>query len=122
MPEKRSDRAAYWYQKAIGYLPCYVKARVHLAEIYLKDGRPGDAEALLMPAVSSGDREVAWRLADVLVAMGRLTEADVQMEAARFGFQGILEKHLLAFADHGASSIPAVATMVSEPSSLRAST
>ena len=70
MPEKRSDRAAYWYQKAIGYLPCYVKARVHLAEIYLKDGRPGDAEALLMPAVSSGDPEVAWRLADVLAQWG----------------------------------------------------
>jgi hypothetical protein len=75
---------------------------VRIKKIYLKDGHPGDAEALLMPAVSSGDAEVAWRLADVLVAMGRLAEADVQLEAARFGFQGILEKHLLAFADHGA--------------------
>ena len=38
-----------WYRKAIEYLPCYVKARVHLAEIYLQFGRTADAEALLTP-------------------------------------------------------------------------
>ena len=35
-------------------------------------GRANDAEALLVPAVPSGDPEVHWRLADVMVAMGRL--------------------------------------------------
>ena len=38
------------------------KARVHLAEIYSSSGRAGDAEALLIPAISSGDPEVRWRL------------------------------------------------------------
>ena len=50
VPEPQPSRAAQWYRKAIEYLPCYVKARVHLAEIYLRDEKVGDAEALLIPA------------------------------------------------------------------------
>jgi hypothetical protein len=73
-----------------------------LAEIYATSGRPGDAEVLLIPAVATGDPEVYWRLADVLAAQGRLREAHIQMQAARSGFESLLGKHLLAFADHGA--------------------
>jgi tetratricopeptide (TPR) repeat protein len=102
VPEPQSERAARWYQKAIEYLPCYVKARVHLSEIYLRSGKARDAEALLAPAVSSGDPEVNWRLADVLAAMERPEEAEAQMQAARSGFENLLDKYLLAFADHGA--------------------
>ncbi|KGT79547.1 hypothetical protein MA20_11770 [Bradyrhizobium japonicum] len=94
--------AACWYQRAIGYLPGYVKARVHLAEIYASLGRTSDAQVLLLPALSSHDPEVRWRFADVLVAQGRLEEASRQLEAARFGFDQILGKHPLAFADHAA--------------------
>jgi hypothetical protein len=100
--EPQPERAARWYQKAIEYLPCYVKARVHLSEIYLRSGKARDAEALLAPAVSSGDPEVNWRLADVLAAMERPEEAEAQMQAARSGFENLLDKYLLAFADHGA--------------------
>jgi tetratricopeptide (TPR) repeat protein len=102
VPETQSSRAVHWYRKAIEYLPCYVKARVHLAEIYLQHQRTEDAEALLIPALSSGDPEVCWRLADVMVATGRVADADKQMQAARSGFEVLLGKHLLAFADHGA--------------------
>jgi hypothetical protein len=102
VPETQSSRAAQWYQKAIEYLPCYVKARVHLAEIYSSYSRTDDAEALLIPATASGDPEVCWRLADVMNANGRLSDAEVQMQAARSGFELLLRKHLLAFADHGA--------------------
>jgi len=102
VPETQRSRSALWYRKAIEYLPRYVKARVHLAEIYLSYGRTGDAEALLMPAVSSGDPEVCWRLADVMVAMGKFPDAKEQMQAARSGFELLLGKYLLAFADHGA--------------------
>jgi tetratricopeptide (TPR) repeat protein len=101
-PERQSARAAQWYRLAIEYLPAYVKARVHLAEIYLSDGRPDDAEALLIPARSSGDPEVFWRLGDVLKAMGREADAEEQLRAARVGFEALLDKHFLAFADHGA--------------------
>ena len=36
VPNPQLTLAARWYGKAIEYLPCYVKARVHLAEIPLK--------------------------------------------------------------------------------------
>jgi tetratricopeptide (TPR) repeat protein len=102
VPGARSGRAAYWYQKAIEYVPCYVKARVHLAELYLNYQFTEDAEELLAPAIASGDPEVHWRLADVMAASARFAEADAQMRAARSAFEALLEKHLLAFADHGA--------------------
>jgi hypothetical protein len=101
-PIPHLDDAALWYHRAIAYLPGYVKARVHLAEIYTDQGDIGEAEALLLPALASRDPEVPWRLADVLIAQGRFTEAETQLDAARCGFDELLEKHLLAFADHAA--------------------
>jgi tetratricopeptide (TPR) repeat protein len=102
VPEPEATRAAQWYRKAIEYLPGYVKARVHLAELCLCGGRTEEAEGLLMPVLSAGDPEVNWRLADVLNAAGRAADADVQMQIARSGFESLLAKYPLAFADHGA--------------------
>jgi tetratricopeptide (TPR) repeat protein len=100
--EPQWDRAAKWYQRAIEYVPSYVKARIHLSEIYLSYGHVEDADALLVPSVSSNDPEVLWRLADVMVEMGNLSDAEALMRTARSGFEALLETHLLAFADHGA--------------------
>jgi tetratricopeptide (TPR) repeat protein len=99
-----SPFAVAWvcFQLGVQYLPAYVKARVHLSEVYLADGRAQDAESLLVPALASGDPEVNWRLADVLTARGRTVESGVQMRRAHSGFGALLEKHPLAFADHGA--------------------
>jgi tetratricopeptide (TPR) repeat protein len=102
VPVPDPNLAAPWYRQAIAYLPRYAKARVHLAEIYASEGRPGDAEALLVPALSSRDPEVRWRFADVLIAQGRFEEAKAQLDAARTGYDQLLAKHLLAFADHAA--------------------
>jgi tetratricopeptide (TPR) repeat protein len=102
VPVPDPNLAALWYRRAIAYLPGYVKARVHLAEICASQGRPGDAEALLRPALSSGDPEVRWRLADALIVTKRFEEARTELDAARFGFNELLGKHLLAFADHAA--------------------
>lgn len=102
VPAPDANRAAVWYRRAIGYVPSYVKARVHLAEIYASQGEGANAEALLAPALSARDPEVRWRLADVLRAQGRLEEAETQLDAARSGFEALLERHLLAFADHAA--------------------
>jgi hypothetical protein len=102
MPMPELNVAALWYRRAIAYVPGYVKARVHLAEIYASQDRTGDAEALLLPALSSRDPEVPWHLGDVLVAQERLEEAKIQLDAARFGFEELLQRHLLAFADHAA--------------------
>jgi tetratricopeptide (TPR) repeat protein len=102
VPEPQLVRAELWYRKAISCLAGYVKARVHVAEICLTNGRTREAEAALMPAIASGDPEVSWRLADVLTAEGRFGEADQHLEVARSGFEALLDRHLLAFADHGA--------------------
>jgi len=102
VPVAEPNHAAVWYRRAIAYLPGYVKARVHLAEICAGQGRSADAEALLQPALSSRDPEVPWRLADVLIAEERFEEAKLQLDRARSGFAELLDKHLLAFADHAA--------------------
>jgi tetratricopeptide (TPR) repeat protein len=101
-PERDHDRAAQWYRRAIDYLPMYVRARVHLAEIHIDCEELATAESLLMPAKASGDPEVNWRLAEVFAAQARPYEADRQREAARSAFETLLNRHELAFADHAA--------------------
>jgi tetratricopeptide (TPR) repeat protein len=100
--QRQSRRAANWYERAVGYLPSYISARVHLSEIYLDDGDLDGAEALLAPVVASGDPEVNWRLSEVLEAQSKPVEADLQRNAARSGFESLLVRHELAFADHAA--------------------
>jgi hypothetical protein len=102
VPVPDPNLAALWYRRAIAYLPGYVRARVHLAEIYATQDQTDDAEKLLLPALSSRDPEVRWRLADVLIAQERFEEAGTQLDAARFGFEELLGRQLLAFADHAA--------------------
>ncbi len=101
-PERDQSRAAEWYRRAIEVLPGYTKARIHLAEICCSCRRLSEAEALLAAAVSSGDPEVRWRLADVTAAREKPCESEVHMEAARAGYDYLLTRHFLAFADHGA--------------------
>jgi tetratricopeptide (TPR) repeat protein len=101
-PEPDLSRAEQWYRQAIALLPMYTKALVHLAEIYSSEGSLSEAETLLRRVVAVGDPEVDWRLADVLAAQGKFEESEERMKAARCGFDTILERHLLAFADHGA--------------------
>jgi hypothetical protein len=102
VPVPDPNLAALWYRRAIAYLPGYVKARVHLAEIYASQGQTGEAEALLMPVLSSRDPEVLWRLADVLIAQTVFEDGERQLAAAQYGFEELLGKHPLAFADHAA--------------------
>jgi hypothetical protein len=101
VPERHAARAAAWYQRAIDYLPGYVKARVHLAELHLGAGRPEGAMAVLTPVRPSNDPEVDWRLADVADALDDPAAA-AHREAARAGFERLLAKHQLAFTDHAA--------------------
>ncbi len=102
IPEPELGRAAQWYRKAIDYVPCYVKARVHLSEIYCSEGRYEDAHALLLVVASSGDPEVNWRLSEVSRVLQQTEEAEAQLQAAHCGFEALLARYPLAFADHGA--------------------
>src|SRR5262249_20440491 len=46
IPEPQPGVAELWYRRALTHLPGYVRARVHLAEIYLRQARSIDAEPL----------------------------------------------------------------------------
>src|SRR5262247_3814816 len=94
MPVADPKLAAFWYRRAIAYLPGYVKARVHLAEICISQGEADDAEALLLPALSSRDPEAHWRLADALIAQGRFRAAETHLQTARSGFDDLVDRHL----------------------------
>ncbi|MCP3408126.1 hypothetical protein [Bradyrhizobium sp. CCGB01] len=102
VPKPDAALAGAWYRRAIAILPMYTKALIHLAEICLSEDSLNDAEELLRRVVAVGDPEVNWRLADVLAAQGRTEESEAHMRAARSGFEALLLRHLLAFADHGA--------------------
>ena len=101
-PEPDPALAAQWYRQAIAILPIYTKARVHLAEICSAEGNFSEAEELLRRVMAIGDPEVDWRLADVLADQEKFEESEERMKAAHSGFESLLERHLLAFADHGA--------------------
>jgi len=101
-PEPNPTLAAQWYRQAIAILPMYTKARLHLAEICSAEGNFSEAEELLRRVMAIGDPEVDWRLADVLADQEKIEESEERMKAAHSGFESLLERHLLAFADHGA--------------------
>ena len=101
-PEPNPALAAQWYRQAIAILPMYTKARVHLAEICSAERNFSEAEELLRRVMAIGDPEVDWRLADVLADQEKFEKSKQHMKAAHSGFELLLERHLLAFADHGA--------------------
>ncbi len=101
VPVPQPALAAAWYRLAIEYLPTYVKARVHLAEILLDAEEIDGARDLLRPALGSADPEVAWRLGVTEAAASNDAVAETWLASARRGFETLLANHLLAFADHG---------------------
>jgi hypothetical protein len=101
-PDPDFERAELWYRCAIAYLPCYVRARVHIAEICLREQRNLEAMALLKPAIDGGDPEVHWRMADALLAQDLAEEGSIHLEIARLRYEELLARHFLAFADHAA--------------------
>ena len=102
VPEPQMSRATAWYEDAVAVLPAFVKARVHLSEVYLECGRADDAENILLAAIASRDPEAHWRLANVLKALGRPVEAERHLKMAHVGFVDLVDRYPLAFADHGA--------------------
>jgi len=102
VPEPDLDRAAMWYRRAVDYLPAYVKARVHLAEILIRRGDAAEAQAFLELVISTGDPEVQWRLAEGLSAQHETEQARAHLARARLRYEALLARHPLAFADHAA--------------------
>lgn len=95
------EHAAAWYRRAIEYVPTYVRARVHLAEILLDAREIDAAREILEPALASGDPEAAWRRAEIEISTSNPQAASTWQALARDAFEMLLAKHTLAFADHG---------------------
>ncbi len=100
--EPDTEAAAYWYAKAIDYLPAYTHAAVHLAEICLDNNELNQAEILLNSVSSSGDPEVRWRLADLHSKRGDTLAQEKELGLASMMYEDLLSRHELAFADHAA--------------------
>jgi tetratricopeptide (TPR) repeat protein len=102
VPDPQQERAASWYEAALDYLPDYVTARIHLAEIKLQLGNAADAEQLLRASADAGHPEALWRLADVAAHRHDDNEAVGLIGSATREFEALLVRHELAFADHAA--------------------
>ena len=95
-------RAQRRYEEALHYLPEYVSARVHLAELKEKQGDTSAAIKLLKPIAESQDPEPAGRLAEFLAAAGETKQSLGYKEMALHGWQLLLDRYPLTFADHAA--------------------
>ena len=102
MREPQPERAASWYEAALDYLPGYVTARIHLAEMRLTQGNAVDAEELLRTAADAGHPEALWRLAEVAANQHDDDDAAGLIAKATREFEALLARHELAFADHAA--------------------
>lgn len=95
-------RAQRRYEEALHYLPEYVSARVHLAELKEKQGDTNAAIKLLKPIAEGQDPEPAGRLAEFLATAGESEQSQKYREIALHGWQLLLDRYPLTFADHAA--------------------
>jgi tetratricopeptide (TPR) repeat protein len=96
-----ADRGARHLRRALDYLPQFVAANLHLAEIEARRGDAAAASARLERVAERDDPEV-------LALLGRLHAASdpargaSEIERARARFESLLARQPLAFADHAA--------------------
>jgi len=88
-------------RRALDYLPGFVAARLHLAEIDARRGAAADAAEGLAGIAASGDPEVLALLGQLHAAADPARGAR-EIAAARTRFEELLARQPLAFADHAA--------------------
>ncbi|MEM7607103.1 MAG: hypothetical protein AAF411_17255 [Myxococcota bacterium] len=99
------EKARPLYEEAVRRLPQYVVANVHLSELEVESNDQAQALQRLESVLDTGDPEPAGSLAELLAESE--DEADkaraVELtERAKARYDVLLERHRLAFADHGA--------------------
>jgi tetratricopeptide (TPR) repeat protein len=94
-------RGAAHLQRALDYLPQFVAANLHLAEIEAADGATAAAATRLERVAKSGDPEVLALLARLHAARDP-ARAEREIASARERFETLLARLPLAFADHAA--------------------
>ncbi len=92
------ERARALYEDAVEHLPGFVRAHVHLAEVENDDGDSASAIARVRAVADAQDPEPGGKLATWLEG----DEADEWKAKTIARYDALLEKHPLAFADHGA--------------------
>lgn len=96
------SRAQNRYEDALHFLPEYVTASVHLAELKHQSGVTKAAIELLTPIAAGQDPEPAARLAEFFAANGDTKQFQIYRDIALNGWQSLLDTYPLTFADHGA--------------------
>lgn len=97
------DRALVWFRAAVRWLPAFVPAQGHLAEVEAALGQPEAAIARLLPlATSSDDPDYAASLSRILRDLGRKEEAGEWRDKAAARYDDLMAGHPQAFADHAA--------------------
>jgi tetratricopeptide (TPR) repeat protein len=94
-------RGRRFLERAVAYLPAFVGANLHLAELELGAGEPRAAEARLASVAASGDPEVLALLGTLRGASDPESGARA-VAAARSRFEELLARQPAAFADHAA--------------------
>jgi tetratricopeptide (TPR) repeat protein len=91
------------YAKALAYLPQFVAAAIHLAELEVARGAVGSAIGRLERVVASGDEPEALALLGQLhVRTADAARGWRELSRARERYERLLARHPLAFADHAA--------------------
>ena len=96
-------RAEAMYRRALAYLPEFVSASIHLAELEVVRGDVQSAALRLEQVVQSSDEPEALALLGVLRTWtGEKTLGAQDIAEARQRFELLVARHPLAFADHAA--------------------
>ncbi|MCA9642074.1 MAG: tetratricopeptide repeat protein [Myxococcales bacterium] len=96
----KPEKALPLYREAVTLLPQYVVANVHLAELEQEAGNKDEAKKLLLSVLKpDGDPEPASVLAELLKDSAP-DEAAKYTAQAKQGYESLLKRYPLAFADH----------------------
>jgi tetratricopeptide (TPR) repeat protein len=96
-------RAELLYAQALKYIPEFVTANIHLAEIQALRGDSESAIELLENVVQSSNEPEALALLGVLhLRNGDSERGNYEIAEARKSYEALLTRDPLAFADHGA--------------------
>lgn len=97
------QKALVWFEASVHWLPGYVPARGHLAEVEAALEKRDAAITRLLPlAISSDDPDYAASLARILMEADREEEASKWRDKAAARYDELMARHPEAFADHAA--------------------
>jgi tetratricopeptide (TPR) repeat protein len=95
------DRGENFYKQALVYVPEFVEANIHLAEIEVARGDIASATARLVRVVQSSNEPEATALLGMLhLQAGQAEQGAKEIALAQKRFESLLALYPLAFADH----------------------